>query len=578
MGGKFLGRGMCMLDWWLEFAKTQSREELARQSGAVSRVESHRLILAFVPFGISAMYLPFWFCTAMAVLNAVTERYAIGLLARVNPVSQPRLYVRMLAVFVFGQIIYSIIPAMLWQNPDGFAKSFAIGMFFVNLIHLATVRSVHLPLTTVSLTTGTLLSVIGNSYFWITEGNWIGLGISTFCLAAVTYFVVITMTTVHELYQEMFAERLAAEAADQAKSRFMAQMSHELRTPLNAILGMGYAEMTSATSPQSKERLSTMVQSARNLSVLLNDILDMSAVQAGQLPIRPTVVNLRAETTAILALFSQQIVESGMQMDVSFSGDVPHYTRIDGQRFRQCLSNVISNAIKYAAQGQIGIDVKAPGGDRLEVLVSDSGPGVPNDLREVIFEPFQRGDSLVGGTGLGLSISRTLARRMGGDLVLMPGGNGARFQLSFALSPVPASEQLPTEAQPLADLGGKRVLVVDDIATNRLVAMTYLRIMGAEAVEAASGTAALDLLRQDPPDCLLLDMLMPGMDGLTTLKTIRALTGPGSHVPVIAMTADATEERRRLYRSAGVDGYVSKPLEPEVLGAAILEAIAARRA
>jgi signal transduction histidine kinase/CheY-like chemotaxis protein len=559
-----------MYSWFWAFAKTQSRDEVQRQYGAAIRLEPSRFVLALVPFGVAAIFISPWLCLVLAFLNSGIEVVAIRLLGRVDPPNQLGRYFGMLALFATSQSIFMLVPAIVWQDPDGFAKSFAVGMYFVNLIHLATVRTVHLPLTAVSLTTATLVAVAGNGHFWIASNNWTGLFISTFCLAATTYFVVITMSTVHQLYQEMFRDRMAAEAANDAKSRFLAQMSHELRTPLNAILGMGYAELTAARTPESKERLSTMVQSARNLSVLLNDILDMSAVQAGQLPIRPTVVNLRAETEATIALFRQQISDSDMRLTLTFADDVPEYAEIDGQRYRQCLSNVLSNAIKYSQQGDVAVKVAVPVPHRIEVVVSDTGPGVPERLRERIFEPFLRGESLVSGTGLGLSISRTLTRRMGGDLVLLPGDTGAHFQLSFALKSAERSDAIQTINKPLPDLRGKRVLVVDDIATNRLVAMTYLRIMGADPFEAENGLTALTLIECDPPDCVLLDMLMPDMDGLATLQRIRALPGAGALVPVIAMTADATDERRRQYISSGLDGYITKPLAPEDLGAAII--------
>ena len=487
---------------------------------------------------------------------------------QLDPQHQPGRYVLMLASFSLSQVVFTVVPALIWQNPDGFAKAFAVGMYFVNLVHLATVRAVHLPLTLTSLSVTAVIAALGNGYFWIMADNWTGLAISSFCLVATIYFVHLTLITVHEMHQDMNRGRQAAEAANEAKSRFLAQMSHELRTPLNAILGMGYAEMTTATAPDSQERLTTLVQSARSLSVLLNDILDLSAVEAGHLPIRPTAINVRAETNATLALFRQQIADAGMTMTVTIADTVPGFARMDGQRFRQCLSNVISNAVKYSQQGVIAVSVTAPTPQGIAVVVADSGPGVPDHLRDRIFEPFHRGESMALGTGLGLSISRTLARRMGGDLVLLPGDDGARFMLSIALEATTAPDLVPSE-QPLADLTGRRVLVVDDIATNRLVAMTYLRIMGAVPFEAESGQSALIRIAADPPDVVLLDMLMPEMDGVTTLQRIRALPGLAGKLPVIAMTADATEERRRHFMAAGLDGYVIKPLSPEVLGAAI---------
>ena len=160
--------------------------------------------------------------------------------------------------------------------------------------------------------------------------------------------------------------------------------------------------------------LSTLVASARSLSVLLNDILDMSAVEAGQLPIRPTTINIRAETQATLALFRQQISDAAMNLNCTVDEGVPEFATMDGQRFRQCLSNILSNAIKYSNMGDISVVVTAPSAAQIDVVVADHGPGVPDHLREEIFEPFHRGESMVAGTGLGLSISKQIVEALGG--------------------------------------------------------------------------------------------------------------------------------------------------------------------
>ena len=564
-----------MPNWLHTFAKTRSRTELALQYDTCAGVERNRLILAVVPFVVAALYLPWWLCAGLAVLDTILETSAIRQLKQADPALHPGRYLLMLATYAAGQAVYGSISALVWQDPDDFAKSLAVGVFLINLVHLSTVRTVHLPLTFVSLVTSIIIAVIGNTYFWITDDNLPGLLISSFCLIAVICFVLVTINAVHGLYIAMSRGRRDAEAATEAKSRFLAQMSHELRTPLNAILGMGYAELTTATGAQSKERLATLVQSASSLSVLLNDIVDLSTVEAGQLPIRPTAVDIRAETNATVALFRQQVAEAGMALTVTFADAVPQVGGIDGQRYRQCLSNLLSNAVKYSQRDQVDVTVTAPTPARIEVVVTDRGPGVPELLRERIFEPFQRGCSQVAGSGLGLSISRTLARRMGGDLVLAPGQGGASFILSFALTPLPPGAALPA-ARRIADLTGLRVLVVDDVATNRLVAMTYLRLMHATVAEAPDGPIALSMIVTVRPDVILMDMLMPGMDGTETLNNIRRMPCAASRIPIIAMTADATEAHRQHCLAIGMDGYVAKPLSAESLSAAVLAVLPAR--
>ena len=206
--------------------------------------------------------------------------------------------------------------------------------------------------------------------------------------------------------------------------------------------------------------------------------------------------------------------------------------------------------------------------------MSDTGRGIAPDIADRLFEPFQRGASDAPGSGLGLSISRSLARAMGGDLVLLPTNKhankhvGASFLLTLALGVV-ADTQTATPPQTAqtqtADMQGRTVLVVDDIATNRLVARAHLALYGVTVTEAASGAVAVEMIRAAAPDLVLLDMNMPGMDGIATLKKIRALPSRAARLPVIAMTADATNDHRRRYLEAGLDGYLAKPLTPEAV-------------
>ncbi|MBC7478577.1 MAG: response regulator [Pseudorhodobacter sp.] len=555
----------------IHYAMSQSAEEVRRQAVLVNRIEIRRRSLAALPFMAGMIFLPPLICLALAVANGVLELLALRLLNSTDPARQPRRYLGMLALFGLANVAHMMLPALAWQLDDPFSKAYAIGAIMVNIVHVATVRTVHFPLAMAIYGASALILLLGNSYYWVARGDVVGLFVSSSCLGVALYFTFNTMYSVHEVHAETYRERQLAEAANAAKSRFMAQMSHELRTPLNAILGMGYAEMTYAETPESQARLKTLVESARSLSVMLDDILDLSAIEAGRLLIRPKVVTLRAEIALTLALFHQQLEDSRLELQVNMPPDLPEHVMMDGQRFRQCLSNVVSNAIKYTAAGTIRIDVSTLPPNLLAIEITDTGSGVPPDLQEDIFEPFHRGGSPVPGTGLGLSISRTLARRMGGDLNLQPNATGARFRLTVAIPLATPAKRAPALLPAHIDLGQRRVLVVDDLPTNRLVAMTYLRIMGAKPEACESGGQALALIAADPPDIVLLDMLMDDLDGMQTFRCIRDLPGPAGKVPVIAMTADAGEDRRRACLAAGFDGYVSKPISPELLGAALLQ-------
>ncbi len=555
----------------LRFAERQPREEVARQFSVADGMETDRRVLSFVAFMVPAAFLPLWLCALLFVLDTLTEVTGYRLMRGLDPPRQPRRYFAMLASYMTSQAIYCLVPVLCWQMADPMAKSYAVGMTMVSLIHITTVRTVHLPLALAGVGVTTFASALGNGWYWVHVGNATGLLISTICILTTAYFSVVTMMSVHRLHDETLRESLAARAADQAKSRFLAQMSHELRTPLNAILGMGNAELAQAETSESSERMAILVQSARGLAVMLDDILDLSAVQAGQLPIRPKPLDLPAEIEATVAMFRQQVEDAGLTLRMTIHDSVPRYARLDGQRLRQCLSNLLSNAVKHTQHGLISVYAYEHQPGVLAIKVADSGPGVPEDLREKIFEPFYRGQFNVPGTGLGMSIARTLARRMGGEVTLLPSVSGAQFLLTLAVEPMTKADVPAPQRLAETTLAGVRVLVVDDISTNRLVAGTYLRLLGAQLVEAGSGAEALaHVTGPHPPDIVLLDILMPEMDGLETLRRIRALGGALAHLPVIAMSADASLQSQTKRTGPQFDGQVDKPLSVEGLARVLL--------
>ena len=231
---------------------------------------------------------------------------------------------------------------------------------------------------------------------------------------------------------------------------------------------------------------------------------------------------------------------------------------IDGQRVRQCLGNLIGNALKHSARGPVTITVRYAKG-RLVIEVADEGKGIAPALHEKVFEPFYRGSTETPGVGLGLSISRAMARQMGGDLVVVPSVQGATFRLTV-LAPEATAAADPATPAGLRDC---LVLVVDDIATNRLVAAQLLAAAGARTVEAASGPEALERLAAGGIDAVLLDLMMPGMDGHETLRRIRA--AHGRKVPVVAMTADVLAVHSDDALRLALDGFLPKPILPETL-------------
>ena len=393
------------------------------------------------------------------------------------------------------EVAYILPPAMIWHVDSPYAKAFAVGMIVTGIMHVTTVRAIHLPVGVLGLLAIVVLTLAFNSSFWLETNDYIRLCYSTATIIAAVGYGFGALLQSHALHRKAAADRAEAQAANAAKSRFLAQVSHELRTPLNAILGLGHAELALNPTPETKARMGILVQSAENLTLILDDILDMSAIQAGAVPIRITRADPEVAIGSMVALYRSSFADKGLDLQVNLQSDLPRAALFDPQRLRQCLGNLLSNALKYTLQGRVEVRAFRHGQEVLAIEVCDTGPGIRPSEREAIFAPFHRGPGFEPGTGLGLAISRALARQMGGDLVLQPTESGAKFLLTLKILAVLDAPGEPAVAPPQAlDLTGRCILVVDDISTNRLVAGTYLRLLGARVVEAASGDAALIIL------------------------------------------------------------------------------------
>jgi signal transduction histidine kinase/ActR/RegA family two-component response regulator len=559
------------------------RYELAQQSLQLEREKWVRRFATMLGFAMGLIYLPLWVVAPLAIINLAAD-IAGGRIFR-DPAWLAASAQRRAAVNALVCIIETtfVLPAgIMWHIEDPFAKSLAVGLAASAMMHLATVRAIHLPQ---GLWGGAALATVAlasNSSYWILHGEWIALGLTTIGASTSLGYFLMAMISNHAVHRESAAGHRAAREADAAKDRLMATISHELRTPLNGILGLGHAALAEAGSPAARERLAILVSSAESLSIILDDILDISAARDGRLAIRPDVRVPAEEISATVLLFRHGIEHGSNGIALDLAPDLSLPARFDRQRLRQCLSNLLSNALRHGQGAAVRIraarTASPGGGAMLDLTVADDGPGVPEALRALVFEPFARlysprPEGERQGQGLGLSIARSLARQMGGDIVLLPPGplaKGAVFRLTLRLDPVPdGAVTTPTPTPQVPSGTPVRVLVVDDIATNRLVAVSCLRLAGAEAAEADSGTSALERLATDRFDVVCLDMNMPGLDGLATLSRIRALDGPNAKVRIIAMTADTGESKRAFYLAAGCNGYLAKPVTPERIAAAL---------
>ncbi|KQV52299.1 hybrid sensor histidine kinase/response regulator [Massilia sp. Root335] len=365
-----------------------------------------------------------------------------------------------------------------------------------------------------------------------------------------------------------------AEIANQVKSTFLANMSHELRTPLNAILG--YAQILRRDSQQLSGRqaagLATIQQSGQHLLNLINDILDLARIEAGKLSLYPTDCDL----AALLDLVTQMIRVKAKEKHLSFrcvAPDVPAAVTVDEKRLRQVLLNLLGNAVKFTDHGEVSLrvlKVAAPAGMvRLRFEVADSGVGMTGEQMAGIFERFEQAGDMrrrEGGSGLGLAISQQLIRMMGGNIeVASQPGKGSLFRFELDLPAVPAARAVLPAPQIVGYQGPrKRVLVVDDLAQNRVLLIDALRPLGFEVLDAGNGQECLDLLDAIDPDLIVMDVMMPVMDGREATRRIRQRPQRAG-IPVIVSSASATREDEAQCYAAGADAFLPKPIDNDLL-------------
>lgn len=549
--------------------------EILWQAEILGREFPERIGLTFMAFALCLIYLPPGLVAVLAVVNICAETAShrlslAGLSGAAKLADGPQQkaldlgpYGLQLALVATAELAFASAAGLVWMHDAPYSKALAVGMIMSALLHLSAVRSIHLPTGLCGLAAVALAVIVFNTLYWIGQENPLGLAlaaVAAFCGLAYTF---IAMLSNNRLHRAMRAQEARAIRADAAKSRFLAVLSHEMRTPLNAVLGMGHAAWAEATDSQQRDKLAHLVGAARDLATILDDATDMSAIADGRLGLRARPVDPQAELSAAVALFRQNAARQRSALMLTIADGLPPLVRLDPQRFRQCLANLLANALKHGGGGSVRVSL-TPDSPGFAVEVADSGPGITEAEAELVFEPFRRGRAGAQGSGLGLTICRALARQMGGDVTLVPtptGEAGARFRLWLPTGLVDGRDDLALPGTPGAgDLRGRTVLVVDDIATNRLVAAMHLRPSQARVLEAENGPMALEVLDEDTVDLVLLDLNMPGMDGVETLAAIRAMGGRNARVPVVAMTADAT-----VADLPQMDGVLVKPIDPEQL-------------
>ena len=482
---------------------------------------------------------------------------------------------------------WAIAPLMAWFSPTEFGRPLALALLISGYVLVfAQLRSSPRQALIISSPYGAAATIILFS-LWGTNAFWSMLAVLPFTAAGL--FVLVTMTLLREdrirafqshqahLIEELEAARDKANAANDAKSNFLGVISHELRTPMNGLLGA--AQLLSATRLETTQReyLSIIRNSGDNLLSLLNDILDMTKIEAGKMNFEVVDIVIEGLNKRITGPFEAQAEAKGLTFVTTVEGEIPTVVRGDPLRVCQVVQNLLSNAVKFTEAGEIHYLVRghriSDQRVRFEFVVQDSGAGIAAADLERLFMPFTQVDTSstrrFGGTGLGLTIARRMANIMGGDITVTSKlAEGSCFTLEIEAEVVEWAKPVAAAEVHAEIEGGEslRVLVVEDHPVNRMILEAWMSSASHVTSTAENGQVAVDIAKDQPFDLIIMDVNMPVMDGLTATRIIRE-GGQNAGTPIVVLSASARHEDHEAGLQAGADAYLNKPIDFGALAA-----------
>lgn len=477
---------------------------------------------------------------------------------------------------------WATAPLLAWFSGAEFGHTLAMALLVSGYVLVfAQLRSSPRQAMVISSPYGVAALVIAAS-LWGTPTFWPFLAVVPFTGAGLVVLVMMTMLREERirafqehqahLIEELEAARDRANAANDAKSSFLGVISHELRTPMNGVLGAAQLLGATPLEPTQREYLSIIRNSGDNLLSLLNDILDMTKIEAGKMTFEVVDVSVDDLHKRVTGPFQAQAEAKGLTFSTLFEGEIPSMVRGDPLRVCQVIHNLLSNAVKFTDHGDVAYVVRgerlAEDRVRFDFAVTDSGAGIsPEDL-ERLFQPFTQVDGSstrrFGGTGLGLTIARRMANIMGGDIsVTSTVGHGSTFTFSVESEVVEWARQVEVEAVHAEAIEGQalNVLVVEDHPVNRMILEAWLGSAGHASVSAENGQIAIEMAQDQTFDLIVMDVNMPVMDGLTATRAIRAGEGANRETPIVVLSASARSEDHAAGLDAGADAYLNKPID-----------------